>query len=80
MTPMVRICALVIGIVGVVFVVRRENHGPVLFGEDGKRAAVSAIVSLISLSALTAVFGQGFLILGAGLVVGFILGSLWGRV
>ncbi len=80
MTPTIRMCALLIGIAGVVFVVRRENHGPVLFGENGKKAALSAIVSLISLSALTAVFGQGFLIFGVGLVVGFILGSLWGRV
>jgi hypothetical protein len=79
MTPTVRICALAIGIAGMVFVVRRENHGPVLFGEDGKKAAVSAIVSLISLSALTAVLGHGFLLFCAGLVVGFILGSFWGR-
>jgi hypothetical protein len=79
MTPAVKICALVVGIVGVAFVVRREDHGPVLFGEDGKKAAFSAIVSLMSLSALTAVLGKGFLLFCVGLVTGFILGSFWGR-
>jgi hypothetical protein len=73
MTLPERLLVLIAGIGGVVYVIRQEIHGPTLFGKNGKKAAVSTIVAIISLSALTLVFGESVLVFVAGAAFGFFL-------